>query len=90
MESNGYVVGIPDPDDYTLNKNGGTLVYRNSARCLKCDKQIVSHRRYDFATCDCGELTVSGGHEKMIRDTLSNSEDMWEETSIVFANGKFE
>jgi hypothetical protein len=33
----------------------------NSARCNKCNTQIVSAGRYDFQSCYCGDVSVDGG-----------------------------
>lgn len=77
---------IPDPDDYTLNRNGGQLIYRNSARCLECSTQVTSYRTHDFATCPCGNLSVDGGHQYLRR---VGSKSTYEETSIIFKDGKF-
>lgn len=35
----------------------------NRAKCKKCNEIIESKSRYDFITCKCGEITVSGGSE---------------------------
>lgn len=79
---------IPDPDDYTLVSNGGKLIYRNSAKCMECDEELVSFRRYDFKTCSCGNLSVDGGHD-YLRRRLASSEGNFVDTSIVYENGVF-
>jgi hypothetical protein len=33
----------------------------NSARCNKCNTQIVSTHRYDLQSCYCGDVAVDGG-----------------------------
>lgn len=78
---------IPDPDDYMLNQNGGEVIYRNSARCLKCGTQVVSKRRHDFSTCPCGNLSVDGGHSYLRRVGVAST---FEDTSIIFKDGKFQ
>lgn len=85
-QEDGTIQGIPDPDDYTLSRNGGTLIYRNSARCLECGTQVLSRRTHDFSTCPCGNLSVDGGHEYLRR---AGNKETWEETSIIFKDGKF-
>lgn len=37
-----------------------TLI-RNSAKCLKCDDEIVSEWQHDFKYCSCGNIFVDGG-----------------------------
>jgi hypothetical protein len=77
---------IPDPDDYTLVSNGGRLIYRNSAKCLECDEELVSFSRYDFKTCSCRNLSVDGGH-LYLRRVANNGTFI--DTSIIYENGEF-
>lgn len=79
---------IPDPDDYTLARQGGYLVYRNSAHCWKCDTTVTSYRKYDSATCLCGLLIVDGGHAQ-VRRSIGGTNDDWEERALVYEKGKF-
>lgn len=37
------------------------IIIRNSARCPKCNDEIVSQHRHDFVRCSCGALGVDGG-----------------------------
>lgn len=75
---------VPDPDDFNLNKNNGRVIYRNSAICRSCKEELVCYRMYDIRTCECGGLTISGGHEEMVRDG-----EHWIETSVIFDKGRF-
>lgn len=75
---------IPDPDDFNLNKNNGRVIYRNAAICRLCRFEVVSYSKYDTNTCECGELTVEGGHEEMRRIG-----EGWIENSVIFENGHF-
>ncbi len=72
---------IVDPDDYNYNQ-GYEVIVRNSAKCLNCNKHLVSTHRHDFVTCECGSLSVDGGHSYVRR--LFNKKENYEETSILF------
>lgn len=56
------------------------MIIRNSARCKKCQEEVISRHRYDFVTCKCGALSVDGGLAYLKR--CGNMEDR-EETSII-------
>jgi hypothetical protein len=34
---------------------------RNRAKCRKCSTIIESFHRYDYVSCKCGEISISGG-----------------------------
>lgn len=34
---------------------------RNRAKCKKCKHVIESFHRFDYITCECGEISVDGG-----------------------------
>ena len=34
---------------------------RNRAKCKKCKQIIESFHRFDYITCECGEISVDGG-----------------------------
>lgn len=46
-------------------------VYKNMARCRVCDTTIESQQVQEFETCSCGCIAISGGEEKLIRNTRS-------------------
>lgn len=56
------------------------MIIRNSARCKKCQEEVISRHRHDFVTCKCGALSVDGGLAYLKR--CGNMEDI-EETSII-------
>lgn len=37
---------------------------KNKAKCLLCKETIESYHRYDYVTCKCGEISISGGQDK--------------------------
>lgn len=77
---------VIDPDDYTLNQNGGKLLYRNSARCKACGEDVESCNRNDFQSCSCGKVFVNGGNT--YPEVVGEPED-YLDTSIWFEDGKF-
>jgi hypothetical protein len=38
---------------------------RNRAKCKLCKSEIESFHRYDYVTCGCGEISISGGLETL-------------------------
>lgn len=62
-------------------------VILNSARCKKCNTVLISHTRYDFKTCKCGNLSVDGGRD-YIR-ILVKDRDGFEDLSV-YARDTFE
>lgn len=73
---------VPDPDDFRV-RLGHSLIYRNSAKCLRCEDEIESTYRHDFVACGCGAIFVDGGHEYLRR---GGSLDDMQDTSIVWSN----
>ena len=55
------------------------MIYRNSAKCLKCNQEVISRNRHDHVTCKCGSLSVDGGPEYLKR---SGNTSHCHETSI--------
>lgn len=53
------------------------IIVENSAVCLICSDQIFAGRN-GKVTCACGNLTISGGTKKLVRDFET---DLWAETS---------
>lgn len=45
---------------------------KNRAKCKLCKDILESFHRYDYVTCKCGEISISGG-----RDTLECSAKDW-------------
>jgi hypothetical protein len=39
---------------------------RNRAKCKLCNKIIESIYKYDDVTCECGEISISGGNEILL------------------------
>lgn len=37
---------------------------KNKAKCLLCKETIESYHLYDYVTCKCGEISISGGMHK--------------------------
>ncbi len=44
-----------------------TKVLRNRAECRVCGDIIESTHGHDFVTCQCGEISVDGGHNYLRR-----------------------
>jgi len=40
------------------------LMIKNKAKCLLCKEIIESYHLYDYVTCKCGEISISGGQHK--------------------------
>lgn len=38
---------------------------KNRAKCKLCDSVIESFHKYDYVTCKCNEISVSGGNDLM-------------------------
>lgn len=38
---------------------------RNRAKCKLCNEIIESFHRYDYITCKCGEISISGGLQSL-------------------------
>ena len=38
---------------------------RNRAKCKLCQSTLESFHRYDYVTCKCGEIAISGGLDKL-------------------------
>ena len=36
---------------------------RNRAKCKVCNQILESFHRYDYVTCNCGEISISGGND---------------------------
>lgn len=49
------------------------ILIRNRAQCPYCLDTIESHTRHDFVTCECGNLSVDGGHDYLKR-SIANTE----------------
>ena len=37
------------------------VIYRNSAKCLRCGEEIESRHRHDYKECKCKSIFVDGG-----------------------------
>jgi tRNA(Ile2) C34 agmatinyltransferase TiaS len=48
-------------------------IIRNSAKCAKCNDEIESKDRHDFARCKCGAIFTDGGKDYFRRG--GNPED---------------
>lgn len=53
------------------------FIFENSARCLICTDHLYSGSK-GKVTCTCGNLTISGGLDRLVRDFET---DLWAETS---------
>lgn len=60
------------------------MIIRNSAKCLVCNREIVSHFRHDYVSCLCGNLSIDGGKDyfkrsaeipSMVKDTSEVVDD---------------
>lgn len=71
---------IPDPDDYNYN-DGKTVIMRNSALCDICKTEVESHYRHDFVQCECGAISVDGGHSYLKRSGTD-----FIDTSVIFTS----
>jgi len=38
---------------------------RNKAKCKLCKEILESFHRYDYVACKCGEISISGGKDKL-------------------------
>lgn len=74
------VFEIPDPDDYNYGKSK-TVIMRNSALCDICKTEVESHYRHDFAQCECGAISVDGGHVYLKRSGTD-----YIDTSVIFTH----
>ena len=63
----------------------GRKVIRNAAKCLGCGVTVESRHRHDFRTCDCGNLSVDGGHAYL--RTVVTRPELMEDMSIVEEEG---
>lgn len=54
-------------------------IAENAAICHDCMGFIISKHRHDFVTCECGNLSVDGGHAYLKR--CFNSIDSWSDAS---------
>jgi hypothetical protein len=43
------------------------MILSNKAQCKKCGDIIESKHVHDFVSCDCGEISVDGGHDYLKR-----------------------
>jgi hypothetical protein len=43
------------------------VILKNAAYCLKCETEVESVHRHDFRSCECGEVSVDGGHDYLRR-----------------------
>lgn len=56
-------------------------IIRNSAKCLKCNDEVVSEFRHDYRTCKCGAIMVDGGIDYLRRG--ATSWEIFQDTSIM-------
>ena len=61
-------------------------IIRNSAKCLKCNTEIVSEYTHDYVSCPCGSLSVDGGKEYLKRSYKSINDFI--DTSIVMSDSE--
>lgn len=47
-----------------------TKILQNAAMCTECKTILVSNRVHDYKVCNCGSITVDGGHEYLRRSSL--------------------
>ena len=52
----------------------------NAAKCHECGSFLESRNRHDYRTCECGNLSVDGGHDYIRRGF--KDKDKIEELSI--------
>ncbi len=38
---------------------------KNRAKCKKCHSVLESFHEFDYITCKCGEIAISGGNQKL-------------------------
>jgi hypothetical protein len=38
---------------------------KNRAKCKLCNQILESFHTYDYVTCKCGEISISGGNDKL-------------------------
>lgn len=69
-----------DPDDYVLNHNG-SVILKNSARCLSCNEEIVSSSQHTFVRCSCKNVFVDGGLSYIRQGAKDTSK--YENTSVI-------
>jgi hypothetical protein len=55
-------------------------IIRNSAKCAKCEYEVESKHRHDYAQCKCGAIAVDGGHDYLRR---AGSPEDFIDTSII-------
>ena len=57
------------------------IIFRNSAKCLKCGHEIESKHRHDYVSCKCGAIAVDGGHDYLRRSYVEDG--AFQDTSSV-------
>lgn len=55
-------------------------IIRNSVKCKKCGREIVSTNVNDLVMCSCGAVTICGNSRELIR---YNDIDEYVDTSIL-------
>ena len=56
-------------------------IRKNAVICRHCNGIIESTFRDDMVTCECGRVTIEGGHEILIRHSYSPED--YEDISIL-------
>lgn len=56
-------------------------IIRNAVRCQKCGDILESKHTHDFVTCQCGNVSVDGGHSYLKRSFKEYG--AWDELSEV-------
>lgn len=60
------------------------MIFRNSAICNQCKEEIISRHNHDYERCQCGSISVDGGHSYLKRsgdytETSLTSQNSFEE-----------
>jgi len=54
-----------------VNRKPNNIVL-NAAKCLLCKDYLESQGLHDTYTCTCGNVTISGGYNKIVRDVKND------------------
>jgi hypothetical protein len=66
---------------------------KNRAKCKLCNNVIESFHTYDYVTCNCGEISISGGNDKLECsaknwENFLRVDDQGNEISVRFEDGQ--
>ena len=63
-------------------------IFENKAKCLLCNKTIMSKNKHHMATCKCGNLSVDGGSWYLKRSVKNNDLSSYKELSRYYKDAE--